>query len=406
MPLGKWIAPLKTLCIHYRNTLHTLLQPMKNFDALVNSIHDTHVTLHQSAVKAINKHLTVRNWLIGFYIVEFEQNGEDRARYGEKLLQTLADSLNLESLSYRNLRLFRQFYLLYPGIGQVVKNELYKLGILTSSIWQLPIAKLLNVENETIGIWQSANAKLEHARENDSERLISRLSFTHLVQLLPISDQAKREFYERECMKGNWSVSELKRQIHTLYFERSGISINPGVFTTHVDRNSEKLQISDIIKSPFTFEFLGLKSKQVVYENDLEQALVDNLEEFLVELGHGFCFEAKQKRITIGGEYFFIDLVFYHRILKCHVLIELKTNEVKHEHIGQLKTYINYYKKEIMLEGDNPPVGLLLVTDQNKALVEYAVADSDMALFVSKYLVELPSKEQLELFIKKELAQI
>jgi predicted nuclease of restriction endonuclease-like (RecB) superfamily len=402
MPLEKWIALLKTLCIHYRNTLHTLLQPMKNFDALVNSIHDTHVTLHQSAVKAINKHLTVRNWLIGFYIVEFEQNGEDRARYGEKLLQTLADSLNLESLSYRNLRLFRQFYLLYPGIGQVVKNELYKLGILTSSIWQLPIAKLLNTENETVPIWQSPNAKLE----SDSEKLISRLSFTHLVQLLPINDQNKREFYERECMKGNWSVSELKRQINTLYFERSGISINPGVLTTHVDRNSEKLQISDIIKSPFTFEFLGLKSKQVVYENDLEQALVDNLEEFLVELGHGFCFEAKQKRITIGGEYFFIDLVFYHRILKCHVLIELKTNEVKHEHIGQLKTYINYYKKEIMLEGDNPPVGLLLVTDQNKALVEYAVADSDMALFVSKYLVELPSKEQLELFIKKELAQI
>ncbi|MEO6284743.1 MAG: PDDEXK nuclease domain-containing protein [Dyadobacter sp.] len=277
---------------------------------------------------------------------------------------------------------------------------------MTDSIWQLPIAKLLNAENESIGIWQSPNAKLGPITENDSEKLISRLSFTHLVQLLPIGYQAKREFYETECMKGNWSVSELKRQINTLYFERSGISINSNELTRHVNRNSEKLQISDIIKSPFTFEFLGLKSKQVVYENDLEQALVDNLEEFLIELGHGFCFEAKQKRITIGGEYFFIDLVFYHRILKCHVLIELKTNEVKHEHIGQLKTYINYYKKEVMLEGDSPPVGLLLVTDQNKALVEYAVADSDMGLFVSKYLVELPSKEQLELFIKKELSQI
>ncbi|MCF2516347.1 DUF1016 domain-containing protein [Dyadobacter sp. CY351] len=160
------------------------------------------------------------------------------------------------------------------------------------------------------------------------------------------------------------------------------------------------------ILSPFTFEFLGLKAKDVVYENDLQQALIDNLEEFLIELGHGFCFEAKQKRITIGGEYFLFDLVFYHRILKCHVLVELKTKEAKHEHIGQLKTYINYYKKEIAQPSDNPPVGLLLVTDQNKALIEYAVADSDMPLFVSKYIVELPTKEELEIFINKELAQL
>jgi predicted nuclease of restriction endonuclease-like (RecB) superfamily len=380
---------------------------MKNFTSLVNSIHDTHVTLHESAVKAINKHLTIRNWLIGFYIVEFEQNGDDRARYGEKLLQSLANSLDLVSLSYRNLRLFRQFYLLYPEISTTVKRELSQLGFSSFQNHQLGTNDLVLVDKQGVGIWQSTNAKLDtdKIRDIDGDKIISKLSFTHLVQLFPLADSARRNFYETECIKGNWSVSELKRQINTMYFERSGMSIDPGSLSQHVKSNREALKISDIIKSPFTFEFLGLKAKEVVYENDLEQALVDNLEEFLIELGHGFCFEAKQKRITMGEEYYFIDLVFYHRILKCHVLVELKTNEVKHEHIGQLKTYINYYKKEIMLPGDNPPVGLLLVTDQNKALVEYAVADSDMSLFVSKYLVELPSKEQLELFIKKELAK-
>nr|WP_293925913.1 PDDEXK nuclease domain-containing protein [Sphingobacterium sp. UBA6320] len=156
------------------------------------------------------------------------------------------------------------------------------------------------------------------------------------------------------------------------------------------------------MKSPFTFEFLGISPKDVVYENDLEKALLDHLETFLLEMGHGFCFESKQKRILIGGEYFFIDLVFYHRILKCHVLVELKVDEAKHEHIGQLKTYVNYYKKEIMQKDDNPPVGILLVTNQNKALVEYAIADSDQQLFVSKYLLELPSEKELIAEIQRE----
>lgn len=379
-----------------------------NFDLLVHTIHDTHATLQQSAIKAINKHLTIRNWLIGFYIVEFEQKGEDRARYGEKLLQNLADSLNQNSLSYRNLRLFRQFYLLYPQISKTIKEHLNHLN-LQSVNWQSPIAKSLSTEIQEDMNWQSI-ANLENlpgnAYEISPDKLLAKLSYTHLVQLFPISDPLKRAFYEIACIKGNWSVSELKRQINTLYFERSGMSLNREKLSLDVQENAEKVRASDIIKSPFTFEFLGLKSRDTVYENDLEQALVDHLEEFLIELGHGFCFEAKQKRITIGDEYFFIDLVFYHRVLKCHVLVELKTNEVKHEHIGQLKTYINYYKKEIMLEGDNPPVGILLVTDQNKALVEYAVADTDMALFVSKYILELPSKEQLEVFIKNELNQL
>lgn len=373
-----------------------------NFDLLVHTIHDTHATLQQSAIKAINKHLTIRNWLIGFYIVEFEQKGEDRARYGERLLDELGTALQIKGLGSRNLKLFRQFYFAYPQIVQTASAQLKRAEIGVS-------AKSIGINKfDAEMLHLLAASPTEQTGKPDrlsSDLLTTKLSFSHLTLLLPIKNQIKRTFYEIACIRGNWSVSELKRQINTLYFERSGMSLNPEKLSLDVQENAEKVRASDIIKSPFTFEFLGLKSRDTVYENDLEQALVDHLEEFLIELGHGFCFEAKQKRITIGGEYFFIDLVFYHRVLKCHVLVELKTDEVKHEHIGQLKTYINYYKKEIMLEGDNPPVGILLVTDQNKALVEYAVADTDMALFVSKYILELPSKEQLEVFIKNELNQ-
>ena len=271
----------------------------------------------------------------------------------------------------------------------------------------LPTDELQKINNHIVTIRQLPTDQFKNSLTNDLQvppgKLINSLSFTHLTLLFPIADALKRTFYEIECIKGNWSVSELKRQINSLYFERSGMSNNPEKLSRIIHEKSQALVPTDIIKSPFTFEFLGLKAKDVVYESDLEKALIDHLEEFLLELGHGFCFEAKQKRITIGSQYYFIDLVFYHRVLKCHVLIDLKMKEVEHENIGQLKTYINYYKKNIMLPDDNPPVALLLVTENNKELVEYAVADSDQDLFVSKYILELPSTKQLEEFIRKEL---
>jgi predicted nuclease of restriction endonuclease-like (RecB) superfamily len=378
-----------------------------NFQLLVNTIQQAHNTLQQSALKSVNKHLTIRNWLVGCYIVEFEQKGEDRARYGENLLSELAKSLSIKGLSETNLIINRQFYRIYPQIRQTLSEELKQLGFNSNPIPQTPTDELQNNENQQLEIVQLPNAQFNTSISNDlqvpPERIINRLSFSHLVLLLPIAEPLKRTFYEIECMKGNWSVAELKRQINSLYFERSGMSNNPQKLSRIVQENSTALLPTDIVKSPFTFEFLGLKAKDVMYESDLEQALIDHLEEFLLELGHGFCFEAKQKRITIGGKYYFIDLVFYHRVLKCHVLIDLKMKEVEHENIGQLKTYINYYKKNIMLPGDNPPVALLLVTENNKELVEYAVADSDQDLFVSKYILELPTTKQLEDFIRKEL---
>jgi predicted nuclease of restriction endonuclease-like (RecB) superfamily len=378
-----------------------------NFQLLVNTIQQTHSTLQQSALKSVNKHLTIRNWLVGFYIVEFEQNGEDRAKYGEKLLPELAKAIGIKGLSETNLIINRQFYRIYPQIRQTVSDQLKQWGFGIRPIPQTLSEELQNNENQSFIIVQTPSAQLQNSTKQDlqvpPDKLINRLSFSHFTLLLPIADPLKRTFYEIECMKGNWSHDELRRQITTLYFERSGLSGNPEKLSRLVQEKSEALVPTDIIKSPFTFEFLGLKAKDVVYESDLEQALIDHLEEFLLELGHGFCFEAKQKRITIGEKYYFIDLVFYHRILKCHVLIDLKTKEVDHKHIGQLKTYINYYKKNIVLAGDNPPVGLLLVTENNKALVEYAMADTDQHLFVSKYVVALPSTQQLEEFIRKEL---
>ncbi|GAA4778492.1 hypothetical protein GCM10023231_01330 [Olivibacter ginsenosidimutans] len=382
------------------------------FDKLVVNIKDTHDGLQRAAFKAVNQSLTVRNWLIGLYIVEFEQHGEERAKYGEHLLSDLASSVKIKGLSETNLRLCRQFYTSYPLLFSIVKATLKQLGIQIGRIGQSLTDQLQITDNQNNEIHQSLTDELKQDQvadfESDDkqlvvpEQILSKLSFTHIVQLLPIQDTVKRTFYEWECIRQAWSVSELKRQINTLYYERSGISKNPDQLSKIVQQKAEHVSVEDIIKSPFTFEFLGFKSKDVVYENDLERALLDHLETFLLEMGHGFCFEAKQKRILIGGEYFFIDLVFYHRILKCHVLVELKVDEAKHEHIGQLKTYVNYYKKEIMQKDDNPPVGLLLVTNQNKALVEYAIADSDQQLFVSKYLLELPSEKELIAEIERE----
>lgn len=380
-----------------------------NFDLLVNTIQQTHQTFQQSAFKSVNKHLTIRNWLVGFYIVEFEQKGEDRAVYGEKLLSELANSIKIKGLSQTNLKLNRQFYQTYPQIRQTLSDELSKMDFSLNLIGQTPSDEFQSVDIQLNTTAKTQSSLVKDINTSDLQvppgKLINFLSFSHFTLLLPIEDPLKRTFYEMECIKGNWSFTELRRQINSLYFERSGLSSNPEKLSRLVQEKSMGMVPTDIIKSPFTFEFLGLKSKDVVYESDLEQALIDHLEEFLLELGFGFCFESKQKRITIGDKYYFIDLVFYHRVLKCHVLIDLKMNEVHHEHIGQLKLYINYFKKNMMLPDDNPPVALLLVTENNEALVEYAVADSDMDLFVSKYKLDLPSTKQLKEFIKTELSK-
>jgi predicted nuclease of restriction endonuclease-like (RecB) superfamily len=231
--------------------------------------------------------------------------------------------------------------------------------------------------------------------------LIHRLSFTHLAELIQLSDETKRRFYEIECIRGNWSVRELRRQIASLYYERSGLSKDKAQLSAMTHAQAETLQPAMVIRDPYIFEFVGLRSRDVMGESDLEDALLDRLQDFLLEMGHGFCFEARQKRILIGDEHFFVDLVFYHRVLKCHILVELKTAAFSHEHLGQLNTYVAYYKKHEMTAGDQPPIGILLCTRKNEALVEFALGDLPNKLFVSRYAVEMPKKQEMERFLKQ-----
>jgi len=238
------------------------------------------------------------------------------------------------------------------------------------------------------------------------ERLVNQLSYSHLRMLVELEDDLKRTFYEIECIRGNWSVRELKRQIASLYFERSGLSRDKKKLSELANASAEVDAPQLVIRDPYVFEFLGLKPKEVMPESDFEQALLDKMQEFLLELGTGFCFEARQQRILIGDEHFFVDLVFYHRILKCHVLLELKTEPFSHEAIGQLNAYVSWYQANVMNDGDNPPVGILLCTRKNHALVQYALAGMTNQLFVSKYQLELPSKEQMQRFLDEQLREV
>ena len=377
-----------------------MIKKALNFEALVVEIEQTHQHFQQQAVKAVNMSLTIRNYLIGFYIVEFEQKGEDRAAYGSKLLDSLAAKLSIKGLVSAEISRCRQFYFCYPQI----------LGALTQEFKNLVPQHILGTlsQESNMGVDPSmmVSSNLQSTKSNlyvPGEKLLSKLSFSHLVELIKIQDHLKRTFYEIECIKGTWSVRELKRQINSLYFERSGISAKPEWLSELTQQKAETASPTDIVKSVYAFEFLGLKTKDALEESDLETALLDHLQDFMMEMGHGFCLEARQKKMLIGDEYFFIDLVFYHRILKCHVLVELKVEDFNHHNIGQLNTYVNYYKAKEMQTDDNPTVGILLVTNKNNALVEFATAGIDNHLFVSKYLLELPKKEQLEAFINNEL---
>lgn len=359
------------------------------FERLVKAIGDVHEQLRAQAGRAINVSLTLRNWLIGAYIAEYELGGADRASYGENLLDELANrlaALKVSNCNRRELYRYLRFYRLYPSIVGTLSPQLIKL---------LPAA-------------QHATRKVGTASPQlrvSSQRLLQNLSYSHLEQLVDIDDDLKRAFYEIECLRGNWSVRELKRQIGSLYFERSGLSRDKRKLARLVRAGAEHAEPKLAIRDPYVFEFLGLRSRETMSESDLEDALLDKLQEFLLELGHGFCFEARQKRILIGNTRGFVDLVFYHRVLRCHVLVELKIEEFSHENLGQLNTYVNWYRRHMMSDGDNPPVGILLCAQRDHALVEYALAGMDNRLFVSKYQLELPKRKEMQQFIEEQIRE-
>ncbi|HEX2958029.1 MAG TPA: PDDEXK nuclease domain-containing protein [Chitinispirillaceae bacterium] len=376
---------------------------MSNFEQLLVSIHSLNDTFRNAALHSVSKMFTIRNWLIGWYIVEYEQHGEDRAKYGENMIQKLSSRMaGKRGFSERNLRSFREFYRFYPHFSPVIINEIAEIGVtqcggLQSVSGEIPVAQ----------IWQSVTAKsLTSENREVSElsppcgELLRHFSFTHFIELMRIADPLKRAFYEIEGIAGCWSVPQLKRQIESLLYERTGLSKDKKGLVDAVHAENQKMCVDDIIRDPYILEFTGFPERYQFSENDLESSLLDHIQSFLIELGNGFCFEARQKRITLDNEHDRIDLVFYHRILRCHVLIDLKVKKFTAGDAGQMNFYLNYYRENMMVEGDNPPVGLILCTDRDETRVKYATSGLDNTLFVSKYLTQLPSADTLREFLE------
>lgn len=399
----------------------------KDFETLVEQIKTTSFALREDARMVINRNVTTRAWLTGYYIVEYEQNGKDRANYGERLLQKLSQRLGDKSFSSTNLRSYRLFYNCYPELGTVIIDYLYKrFGGDGNEVAFLPteIQQSLTAEFAEQSIQQSATAELTIANQESTgvmlssdgfamqlpdgsvrpvpQMLFNRLSFTHIVQLLHIEDPLARTFYAVETMRGPWSVRELRRQIDSNYYARSGWSKHPEMLSMKVNANAEKPSITHDIKAPYFFEFLGLQAKDTIDENDLEAAIVSHLKDFIMELGMGFCLEEEQKRLLIDDRYYKADLVFYHRILKCHCIVELKAHRLDYADVAQLNMYIEYYRKHYMQQDDNPPVGLLLCTEYGQEMVEYLAPFTDPQLFVARYELQLPSKEKIKDFLMQE----
>lgn len=366
------------------------------FDSLVGSIENVHDLTSTYAKGAVNQLLTARNWLIGYYIVEYEQNGEERAEYGTNLLTKLAEKIEVKGIDRQLLNACRVFYLKYPQICDSVNRKLQSIG------WSGALKSIADNDKKQlkVEICDSVNRKFE----TPPELLISRLSFTHLKAIMALEDPFERFFYEIECIKGTWSVRELRRQIDTKLYIRAGISKKPELLLEKIEKGDANAALP--IKNVYALEFLGLDGKDEVAETDLEQAIMDHLQEFLLEMGKGFCFEARQKRILIDDEYYFIDLVLYNRILHCNVIVELKLGKFKPEYATQLNMYTSYYRFEEMTEGDNPPVGILLCTEKGPKMVQYVLNGMDENLFVSKYMLQLPDKEQLEDFLIRELKEM
>jgi len=318
-----------------------------HYEGLIQKISSILKNNQLKAYQAVNTILVETYWYIGKYIVDFEQDGKQKAIYGNELLSTISKDLKTQygkGFSKSNLYLMRQLYLKFP-------------------------------------IFQTVSGKL---------------SWSHYSEILSVSNDLAFKFYLNQCEQEKWSVRELKRQIDSGLFERIALSKDKKGVLSLAQEGQNISQPEDIIKNPYIFEFLNLPEKQNWLEKDLEDALVNKLGQFLLELGKGFAFIGKQYRITLDNTHFYIDLVFYHRILKCFVLIDLKKGRVNHQDIGQMNLYLNYFKAEESTEGDNPPIGIVLGADKNDILVEYATAGITNQLFVSKYQLYLPNKEQLQ----------
>ncbi|MEK7476305.1 MAG: PDDEXK nuclease domain-containing protein [Candidatus Coatesbacteria bacterium] len=363
-----------------------------NYLTLIKAITAVHRESAARAVVAVNQALVLRNWIIGGHIVEYQQEGKDRAAYGAGLLTRLSEDLvrkGVAGTSPDMLERMRLLHLHYPQLAPISAPA---------------VRKSLKAGKPA----PSARNSCVSSPTPLSRDAVLRFSWTHLAELVRLEDPWKRAFYENEILRGNWSKRQLQRQIGSLLFERTGLSTNKRAVIDAARRQADGARdgIADLIRDPYVLEFVGLAEQHHLRESDLETALLDHLRAFLLELGTGFCFEARQKRITVGNEHDYIDLVFYHRVLRCHLLIDLKIRAFRHADAGQMNFYLNYWKDRMMAEGDQPPVGLLLCSDKDEAKVEYATAGLDKSLFVSRYLVSLPKPDDIRHLLEVDRARL
>ena len=354
-----------------------------DFERLVELCQRTHEETRRSAARAIDRSLVVRNWLFGWYVVEYEQHGADRAEYGAALISRLAAKLAIRGCSSRSLALSCKFYRLYPEILQTVSAKSTTASQDETPSWGFPIPRggsLPAAQN-----WQTVSANL-------AKRFP--LGWSHYSTLFSIDDADARRFYEIEAADNGWSVRELKRQLDSSLYERLAFNRDKG----EIRRLSREGQVvekaSDLIKDPLVLEFLGLEERPAYSEIELETAIIDRLQQFLLELGKGFLFEARQKRFSFDNRHFFVDLVFYNRLLRCYVLIDLKRGELAHQDLGQMQMYVNYFDRHVKTDDELPTVGILLCDRKSDALVELTLPE-DANIYASKYQLYLPSKQQL-----------
>ena len=321
-------------------------QISRDSEGIYNSIRSSVITAQSKVYAAVNSAMVIAYWEIGEQIYK-ACGGNERAEYGKSLIKYLSEKLTAEfgkGFDESSLRKMRKFYLTYPI----------------------------------------------------RDTLCPELSWSHYRLLIRVNDKTAREFYTQECAKSAWSVRQLERQINTMYYQRLLASRDKEPVAAEIQSSEPKPEYELAVKDPYIMEFLQIKPDTHVYESDIEQALIDHLQQFLLELGRGFSFVSRQKRFTLDGQDFFIDLVFYNYILKCFVLFDLKTDKLTHQDLGQMQMYVNYYTRELMNEGDNLPIGIVLCAEKNDAVVKYTLPEGNNQIFASKYLTYLPSEEELK----------
>jgi predicted nuclease of restriction endonuclease-like (RecB) superfamily len=343
------------------------------------------VAAQTGVARTVNTAQVLANWLIGRALIEEEQQGQTRADYGEQLLKNLAQQLKQDygkGFSYANLKLMRQFYLAFP---QLLRPD--QKGYTLCSLF--PNTELLSSPEP----WQPG-------------QIHPNLSWSHYRILMRIENLQARSFYEIEALKNNWASRELARQINSFLFERLAKSTDQEGLLKLATQGQVIQQPADVFKDPLVIEFLGFPESHRLVESDLEIALINNLQAFLLELGKGFAFIKRQERITLEGDHFYIDLVFYHTILKCYILIDLKVGKLTHGDLGQLQLYVNYYDQERCAADDNPTLGLILCSDKNDAVVKYTLGPAHQTqIFASRYQLYLPTEAELTAELQRERAQ-